>query len=363
MWKRRWACACFVTPLAICIAAFTGCGNEPATEAAGATEAPATLTLSEEVRLGQVDGLGTISDQNSVTLTPDGRYLVVSNFEPGIIKVFGPDGRYVNTIGRRGHGPGEFQTPGIIHADAGRLTIFDWGALRATRLGSGLEPLQTHQLPVRPQSIAPLDGDRYVLAAEMRGVAVPFHVFDWASGTVSAVIRPDTTGPLHGSRNLLVARADGNSFWAVTTDHYRLERLDARTGEVLQVVTRDVEWFPPGQRFGGLDREVPPVTRITDMASDDDGLLWVVLATASSEWRPLPPARVMGTETYTSDAQMQLLYDTVVEVLDPQTGNAIVSERFPGRMTRLLGAGRAWRYDEDDVGNPTLVVYRLDLRR
>jgi hypothetical protein len=42
------------------------------------------------------------------------------------IQVFGPDGRYVRTIGRKGQGPGEFMSPGSIDIDGeGRLYVLD----------------------------------------------------------------------------------------------------------------------------------------------------------------------------------------------------------------------------------------------
>src|SRR5665647_1567871 len=42
------------------------------------------------------------------------------------IQVFGPDGRYVRTIGRKGQGPGEFASPNSIDIDAaGRLYVLD----------------------------------------------------------------------------------------------------------------------------------------------------------------------------------------------------------------------------------------------
>ncbi len=42
------------------------------------------------------------------------------------IQVFGPDGRYVRTIGRKGQGPGEFSSPNSIDIDGeGRLYVLD----------------------------------------------------------------------------------------------------------------------------------------------------------------------------------------------------------------------------------------------
>lgn len=52
--------------------------------------------------------------------------LVLSDPSDGSVKVFGPDGRLVRVIGRKGRGPGEFQVPEFAQYDPqGRIHVLD----------------------------------------------------------------------------------------------------------------------------------------------------------------------------------------------------------------------------------------------
>lgn len=55
-----------------------------------------------------------------------GKQLFVSDTYEHVIKVFTPDGAYINTIGRRGEGDGEFNFPTMLWcSDAGQLLVTD----------------------------------------------------------------------------------------------------------------------------------------------------------------------------------------------------------------------------------------------
>ena len=87
------------------------------TEAAGAT-------LVEESRFQGEDGTPSeLGQPRSVAVDDWGRVYVV-DAKPAAIKLFGPDGDFIRTIGREGEGPGEFRV-GFIAVRGEHLVLHD----------------------------------------------------------------------------------------------------------------------------------------------------------------------------------------------------------------------------------------------
>lgn len=104
-----------------------------------------TLELAREIQPAE-DAVGELMSPQSVALADDGSVLVV-DARPTLIKVYGPDGSFVRSIGGEGAGPGEFRVAYIaVRGDTlvaqdpmlSRLTLIDWrtGAVLATRLST-----------------------------------------------------------------------------------------------------------------------------------------------------------------------------------------------------------------------------------
>lgn len=65
--------------------------------------------LAEVTRIsGGAEGPGELQVPNDAAVDGDGRVYVAERVRPAI-KVYGPDGRFLRTIGREGEGPGEFE--------------------------------------------------------------------------------------------------------------------------------------------------------------------------------------------------------------------------------------------------------------
>jgi len=80
--------------------------------------------IVEDMRIEGADGsAGELADPQSIAVDDAGR-LYVADQSPTVVKVFGPDGTFIRTIGREGAGPGEFGTAIIaVHGD--RLVVHD----------------------------------------------------------------------------------------------------------------------------------------------------------------------------------------------------------------------------------------------
>lgn len=77
---------------------------------------------------------GELMNPQSVALAEDGSVLVAET-RPAVVKVYGPDGAYLRSIGREGAGPGEFRVAWIaVRGDTlvvqdpmvARATLFNW---------------------------------------------------------------------------------------------------------------------------------------------------------------------------------------------------------------------------------------------
>ena len=90
--------------------------------------------LIEEMRIGSLGGPAefSFSDINSIAVSQSGT-VYVEDTHPPTIREFGPDGRFVRSIGREGEGPGEFRSiAGVSVLPDGRVAFWDRGARRIT---------------------------------------------------------------------------------------------------------------------------------------------------------------------------------------------------------------------------------------
>lgn len=99
-----------------------------------------TLELAREIQPAE-EADGELMNPQSVALAEDGSVLVAET-RPAVIKVYGPDGTYLRSIGGDGAGPGEFRVAWItVRGDTlvvqdpmnVRATLFDWREGRLLR--------------------------------------------------------------------------------------------------------------------------------------------------------------------------------------------------------------------------------------
>lgn len=152
--------------------------SKPITEARSSGQ---VLRLTERVRLGSMDGahdaFGRIMD---VALSRSGRILVADDQNHRVV-VFGPDGRYVGAVGRRGQGPGEFQSPWQVAADPqDSIFVWDVSLARISVFDPGLKFVRSFRVP--PQWVVNdvrfLPDGRLLLAAYGREERGALHIVD-----------------------------------------------------------------------------------------------------------------------------------------------------------------------------------------
>lgn len=114
-------------------------GIEIVTTETPATDVPvfATLDSMPDLRLGSVAGppeeqFGSVRDLAVLS----GGGVAVLDEQAAEVRIFGPDGAYLRTLGSEGEGPGEFQTPrSVTRLPGDTLAVYDYRAARITRFG------------------------------------------------------------------------------------------------------------------------------------------------------------------------------------------------------------------------------------
>jgi len=150
------------------------------------------LRLTEVLRLGSLEGSDAFGRVMDAILDSRGRVLVADAFNHHVV-VFGTDGRHVGTIGRRGSGPGEFQSPWEVATDASdSIFVWDSGNRRVSVFDPDLRYQRTFRLPPHwlVSSIRFLPQGQLLLAAFGPGEPATLHVLD-REGRLERSFGPD----------------------------------------------------------------------------------------------------------------------------------------------------------------------------
>jgi hypothetical protein len=106
------------------------------------------LRTSREAELGLTAGI-----------LHDREFVYVLDRSDHAVRVYEKNGRFLKTYGRRGQGPGEFNTPSGFSIFKGNLYIADSGNVRIQILSRDGDYLSSLKLPFRPSDVAALSRD------------------------------------------------------------------------------------------------------------------------------------------------------------------------------------------------------------
>jgi hypothetical protein len=334
----------------------------------------------EDLRLGAADGGGADVFAAPAALEADaaGR-LYVLDVQAAQVRVFGPDGIHVRSLGRQGRGPGELSQPiGFALAPDGAVWVVDpanrrytvWdstGALRASvpRQNDfamvpwpGRFDRQGRLWDVGPGSgragAAPTLLRRDGVAAAAAALPLPGvapQQFTTASGPVSSFV------PVPFSPRLEWTLDPEGRVWSGVTGSYRLVHWQPG-GDTLRIVERpaapvpvsdaerdsvsaQLKWFTDQGGKVDLSRVPRNKPAFASVSTDDRGWVWV---------RPSVPAGTSGTP---------------LDVFDPDG-------RYHGRVTLpipvmegmplVVRGDRIYTVAVSDAGVPQVVRYRIEGR-
>ena len=124
-----------------------GCGTEPGPDLGAWTLTTDELTLTKDLQVSETEHyfFGDIQD---LDVTSEGR-IVALDAEAHHVKVLRPDGSLIDTLGRRGRGPGEFQRPtNVVVARGDSIYVFDNQVNRLTVFSPLPAPKQVRSMTI-----------------------------------------------------------------------------------------------------------------------------------------------------------------------------------------------------------------------
>jgi hypothetical protein len=283
----------------------------------------AEWTLRELAAIGSADGPSAFGHVRSVVMDGDGNVYIADD-QASEIRVFGPDGTHLRTIGRPGGGPGEFtelyslawmgDTLAVLDPRAGRISLLarsgEWIGQIAHEPMTGPD-IRFHSVGRDVYSVGmkpAADGKLvqvYLRYAGGRIDTLPSSQ-QQSSGPASTILcRPSTGRGLTFFRNPFIAQqlqspAPGHRIALVTSAAYRIAVLSA-AGDTAMVIEKehrlapltDAEWeeatrphrewaaSSPGAKCTPVEFTRPPgKPALRTIFFDDADRMWVEVVTA-----------------------------------------------------------------------------------
>jgi len=289
--------------------------------AQGVWDSASSWRVSEDLRIGTLEGTGPdlFGQIDALEVDRDGRIWVLEG-QAQELRVFGRDGRWLRTIGRKGGGPGELaQAIGMAWGPDGNLRVIDPQNNRISVIDTAGTFVRSHYM-LGGFVFMPWPG-----GFDTAGVFYNYTPDLQASDFQLLLVRYDSTlKPIDsirtprypGAENFFELRTpqggrmrsgvpfspalewrltSAGDFWAALTGPYELLRL-GRAGDTLRVVkmafepipvtSEDVDSAVAGLKWftsqgGKVDRSRIPSTKpaLSSVYVADDGYLWVQLTT------------------------------------------------------------------------------------
>lgn len=210
-----------------------------------------------EVRVEEADGDDAIIAQAAFLLAAGDRLFVVDSGDHAV-KVFDRDGRFLKKIGRKGRGPGEFESPSGACRLQSRLFVADAGNERVQVLDEDGGYISSFKLPFRPDKLYLVDG-RLLLVTKLtggRGVSEKtVHIFDLEGRPVGMCLDSLVSSDpiLDNLKNhFFVMPGEGGGFYVARAfDDRRLLRFSGE-GRLLGAITLD-------ERYKGRRVDLSPM--------------------------------------------------------------------------------------------------------
>jgi len=286
--------------------------------------ASCVLTFGEATVIGDRDDHFLDTAPFDYATTSRGHVIVVTMSQ---VQEFDRSGNFVRRLGRTGDGPGEFRNPtGIVVGPADTVFIFH---------GAGVEVFDTHGTPVR-QALAPRALRRPIQLATGEFVQVrdpggpvgspSIHVYSsdkepraFGPGTV-----PGNSPGRTAVQRLELAPSSDGSFWLAPRAPYRLERWTA-AGHLQLVLERQSAHHPHAAyervyEGGRFVRQTMPY--LSAVGEDREGRVWTAVV------------RELGAGESAASR-----FESVIEILDPRTGNLVATGQVPGAVARISQDG------------------------
>lgn len=291
------------------------------------------------------DSTGDILSQQTMPLGGSGSLLVGPiGRDMAQLARYDTPGEAPRVIGERGDGPGQFNTIKFLalRTDGGVLVL----AQRLTRLDSLYRHLRTAsdaRLVSALRVIALDNGDAVVNRWSPNQPP-----FVWLDSNLTVNREVGAVAGQPDSNMYAITRASNGGFWAARgAFRYEVTRYDS-TGAVSGLLQPTREWFPAWEKGGpgsSDPRRYRPQPRITGIHEIAPGKLQVLVIIADLRWAASQSGSIREAGM-PGPGEVANLYDSIVEVIDAETGATIASRRFDGAFGGFTREGLLWELTE-----------------
>jgi hypothetical protein len=278
--------------------------------------------------------------------------------------VFDSAGKFLESIGKKGTGPNEFEGRLALYVGPGdSLFAFDARTRRVTVFSPDLRPRRSQPFQLYPGDGVAWGTDGSLIVSGLATTSPqgidPFHVVSDGKINRSFGSNRQPFVPTKAyEHQQLIAPAMGGGFWAAARWRYELSRWTFQ-GDRTQVLTGKPDWYR--NEFQG---RVPspdgpePSPYLTAMWQDSSGYLWLVFNVADSNWKSAFSNGRLGP--HGREPEMFRLFDTMIEVLDPRTSSRVATLRHDGY---IRGRSGQYLFSEaaDSDGAESILFWRARL--
>lgn len=304
------------------------------------------LHIEKVVRLSDPESGIRGSGGNLTVVDRDsrGRYWVADFGSRKNVVVFSPDGRLLKKIGRDGSGPGEFRN--LVSVIVGRGdTVFavDPSNRRISVISPAtLSIVRQQPMPGYFHDVVLLPNGRFVAGSDVQFSGHLFDEFD-RQGLVTRPfgVRPPTGRKRDAYASLWLNRrviSDGkDGFYAFPRRNYFIEHWSPG-GQLDGLLERRAPWFPHSEPTGwmGAEQGFPPEFLAAWVS---EGLLFTMTHVRQDNWRDAVEPVVSEGQKLFGVASQDDYWDSIIEVIDPRTGQLLAATRHPLFFWGLAGAG------------------------
>jgi hypothetical protein len=209
---------------------------------------PTTLKLTEDLCIGKEtkDENYMFSELRSVQVDDDGNIYALDPKEI-LVKIYDKNGKHLRTFGKKGQGPGEFQSAGRMYlAEGEKLTFLDTGNKRFSYYSLNGECLKETSCGKWNLNRAHADSKGYIygetLSIALEGVKQKLLKFDPQFNQISELadlevkMTPPSINPMPSRFFFSVTKQD-NLIWAITSI-YELNVVNNK-GEKIKKIVKD----------------------------------------------------------------------------------------------------------------------------
>ncbi len=165
-----------------------------------------------------------------------------------------------------------------------------------------------------------------------------------------------------------MAPASSGGVWVFHKTQYQIEEWSV-DGNLLRTIVRRIPWFTENPKPGGSmkdaqGRRLPGKLWPTgkDVREDDSGRLWVAVSVPDLEWPEFVTISGSIEGEYTEILDHQRAFDTVIEVIDIQTGALLTSTRFDQSLYTFMSDDEIVSSSHEEDGSTRVHVWRLSLQ-